>query len=55
MVLHYNSLNELNDRHNIMLINGTFVGYTIILIGLFAGYIMNTPINKRIGNIMQNQ
>jgi uncharacterized membrane protein YjjP (DUF1212 family) len=31
-----------------MLINGTFVGYSIILVGLFAGFLMNTPINKRI-------
>jgi len=48
MILHYNSLGEQTSRHDIMLINGTFVGFSIILIGLFAGYIMNTPINKRI-------
>lgn len=46
--LHYNSMGETVDRHSILLINGTFVGFTIILVGLFAGYIMNTPINKRI-------
>lgn len=31
-----------------MLINGTFVGFTIILLGMFAGYLLNTPINKRL-------
>jgi hypothetical protein len=36
------------DQHTVLLVNGTFVGFTIILIGLFAGYLMNTPINKRI-------
>lgn len=45
--LHYNS-GESVDYHSVMLINGTFVGFTIILIALFAGYIMGTPINKRI-------
>lgn len=34
-----------------MLINGTFVGFSVILVGIFAGFIVNTPINKRIGNI----
>ena len=47
--LHYNSMGEHSDLHTIMLINGTFVGFSVILIGLFAGYLMNTPINKRIG------
>lgn len=46
--LHYNSMGEHSDLHTIMLINGTFVGFSVILIGLFAGYLMNTPINKRI-------
>lgn len=46
--LHYNSMAEHGDQHTVMLINGTFVGFSIILVGLFAGYIMNTPINKRI-------
>jgi len=46
--LHYNSFGEVVDRHSVLIINGTFVGFTIILVGLFAGYIMNTPINKRI-------
>lgn len=40
---------EYSDMHNALIINGTFVGFTIILVGVFAGYIMSTPINKRIG------
>lgn len=51
LVLHYNSMAEYSDRQHSLLIDGTFVGFTIILVGLFAGYIMNTPINKRIGEI----
>jgi hypothetical protein len=31
-----------------MLINGTFVGFAVILVGIFAGYLLNTPINKRL-------
>jgi hypothetical protein len=42
---------EYNNRHSVMLINGTFVGFSIILIGLFAGFMMSTPINKRIGEL----
>ncbi|CAO1389785.1 unnamed protein product [Diamesa serratosioi] len=45
--LHYNSMAE-GAHHTVMLVNGTFVGFTIILVGLFAGYMMSTPINKRI-------
>jgi len=45
--LHYNSMGEI-DQHTILITAGTFVGYTIILVGLFAGYLLNTPINKRI-------
>jgi hypothetical protein len=46
--LHYNSMAEHTDQHTIMLVNGTFVGFSIILVALFAGYMMNTPINKRL-------
>lgn len=46
-VLHYKSLGE-TDGMTIMLVAGTFVGFTIILIGLFAGYLMSNPINKKI-------
>lgn len=54
MVMHYNSMIETTDQHSILIINGTFVGFTIILIALFAGYLMSTPINKRIGKIFSN-
>jgi hypothetical protein len=47
MGIHYKTLSE-GDTHTVMLVSGTFVGFTIILIGLFAGYLMSTPINKRI-------
>lgn len=40
VVLHYKSLGE-NDEMTILLVAGTFVGYSIILIGLFAGKIIN--------------
>lgn len=46
-VLHYKSLGETDDL-TIMLVAGTFVGFSVILIGLFAGYLMGTPINKKI-------
>ncbi|KAL9696029.1 hypothetical protein quinque_015314 [Culex quinquefasciatus] len=46
-VLHYKSLGE-SDELTIMLVAGTFVGFSVILIGLFAGYLMGTPINKKI-------
>lgn len=46
-VLHYKSLGETEDM-TIMLVAGTFVGYAVILIGLFAGYLMSNPINKKI-------
>lgn len=36
------------DLHTRLLVSGTFVGFSIILIALFAGYMMGTPINKRI-------
>ena len=47
--LHYNSFSEATNVHTVMLVNGTFVGFSVILIALFAGYMMNTPINKRLG------
>uniref|UniRef100_T1E390 Putative membrane protein n=1 Tax=Psorophora albipes TaxID=869069 RepID=T1E390_9DIPT len=47
VALHYKSLGE-TDELTIMLVAGTFVGYTIILIGLFAGYLLSNPINKKI-------
>ncbi|XP_058444897.1 uncharacterized protein LOC131426295 [Malaya genurostris] len=47
VVLHYKSLGE-TDEMTILLVAGTFVGYSIILIGLFAGYLLGNPINKKI-------
>ncbi|XP_058835279.1 uncharacterized protein LOC131692310 [Topomyia yanbarensis] len=47
VVLHYKSLGE-TDELTILLVAGTFVGYSIILIGLFAGYLLSNPINKKI-------
>lgn len=47
VALHYKSLGE-TDELTIMLVSGTFVGFSIILIGLFAGYMMGNPINKKI-------
>lgn len=47
VALHYKSLGE-KDELTIMLVSGTFVGFSIILIGLFAGYMMGNPINKKI-------
>lgn len=47
VALHYKSLGE-SDELTIMLVSGTFVGFSIILIGLFAGYMMGNPINKKI-------
>uniref|UniRef100_U5ESI9 Putative conserved secreted protein n=1 Tax=Corethrella appendiculata TaxID=1370023 RepID=U5ESI9_9DIPT len=47
VILHYKSLGE-RDQITILLVAGTFVGFSIILIALFAGYILNTPINKKL-------
>lgn len=47
VALHYKSLGE-SDEVTILLVAGTFVGYTIILIGLFAGHLLGNPINKKI-------
>ncbi|XP_066582763.1 protein snakeskin-like [Prorops nasuta] len=45
--LHYNSFNA-GDHHTAMITMGTFGGYLIILIGLFAGIVMGTPVNRRV-------
>lgn len=45
--LHYNSF-TLGDQHTAMITMGTFGGYLIILVGLFAGSIMGTPVNRRV-------
>lgn len=45
--LHYKSMGE-SDEMTRLLVAGTFVGYTIILVGLFAGYLLGEPISKKI-------
>lgn len=45
--LHYKSMGE-TDEMTRLLVAGTFVGYTIILVGLFAGYLLGEPISKKI-------
>ncbi|XP_076671575.1 uncharacterized protein LOC143370396 isoform X2 [Andrena cerasifolii] len=45
--LHYHSFNA-GSEHTAMLTMGTFGGYLIILVGLFAGSIMGTPVNRRV-------
>ncbi|EFN64937.1 hypothetical protein EAG_15298, partial [Camponotus floridanus] len=45
--LHYNSFNS-GDQHTSMITMGTFGGYLIILVGLFIGSVMGTPVNRRV-------
>ncbi|XP_076169014.1 uncharacterized protein LOC143147560 [Ptiloglossa arizonensis] len=45
--LHYNSFNA-TSQHTTMITIGTFGGYLIILVGLFAGSLMGTPVNRRV-------
>ncbi|XP_076243668.1 protein snakeskin [Calliopsis andreniformis] len=45
--LHYHSFNA-GDQHTAMITMGTFGGYLIILVGLFAGSLMGTPVNRRV-------
>ncbi|KAL6422804.1 hypothetical protein ACFW04_010778 [Cataglyphis niger] len=45
--LHYHSFNA-GDRHTAMITMGTFGGYLIILVGLFIGSVMGTPVNRRV-------
>lgn len=47
VVLHYKSLGE-RDPITQLLTSGTFVGYSVILIALFAGYLLSNPINKKL-------
>ncbi|XP_035725640.1 uncharacterized protein LOC118443184 [Vespa mandarinia] len=44
--LHYHSFKGDSDIE--MITMGTFGGYLIILVGLFAGSIMGTPVNRRV-------
>ncbi|XP_003425760.1 uncharacterized protein LOC100678806 [Nasonia vitripennis] len=43
--LHYHSQTY---GHEMMLTTGTYCGYVIILVGLFAGGVMGTPVNRRV-------
>ncbi|RLU19388.1 hypothetical protein DMN91_007945 [Ooceraea biroi] len=45
--LHYHSFNA-GDQHTAMITMGTFGGYLIILVGLFIGSVMGTPVNRRV-------
>uniref|UniRef100_C6ZQY5 Secreted protein member of chemokine-like factor super family n=1 Tax=Ochlerotatus triseriatus TaxID=7162 RepID=C6ZQY5_OCHTR len=47
VALHYKSMGEADEMTR-LLVAGTFVGYTIILVGLFAGYLLGEPISKKI-------
>ncbi|XP_046820527.1 uncharacterized protein LOC124948233 [Vespa velutina] len=44
--LHYHSF--VGNQDTEMITMGTFGGYLIILVGLFAGSIMGTPVNRRV-------
>ncbi|KAL4120534.1 hypothetical protein QTP88_013206 [Uroleucon formosanum] len=46
-VLHYNSFPG-GDVTSIMITTGTYVGYVIILIGIFIGLFTGTPISSRL-------
>ncbi|XP_053983922.1 uncharacterized protein LOC128887305 [Hylaeus anthracinus] len=45
--LHYHSF-KAGVVHTAMITMGTFGGYLIILVGLFAGSLMGTPVNRRV-------
>ncbi|XP_035890430.1 uncharacterized protein LOC118517738 isoform X2 [Anopheles stephensi] len=47
VILHYKSLGERDDITK-LLVAGTFVGYSVILIALFAGYLLSNPVNKKL-------
>ncbi|XP_043274197.1 protein snakeskin-like [Venturia canescens] len=45
--LHYRSFNA-GQVYEAMITNGTIGGYLIILVGLLAGGVMGTPVNRRV-------
>ncbi|XP_017152351.1 uncharacterized protein LOC108162231 [Drosophila miranda] len=47
LVLHFYSFND-RDIMTSFLATGTFTGYIIVVIGVFAGVLMRAPIHKRI-------
>ncbi|XP_055714015.1 protein snakeskin-like [Phlebotomus papatasi] len=46
-VLHYYSFND-GELVTAFLATGTFCGYIIVLIAIFAGHMIGTPVNKRL-------
>ncbi|XP_033210403.1 uncharacterized protein LOC117168759 [Belonocnema kinseyi] len=48
LVLHAYSDDVATEQHTRFLTMGTIGGYLIILVGLFAGGIMGTPVNRRV-------
>lgn len=54
MGLHYYSY-EAKDIETGMVVTGTFVGYLIILLGVYAGYLFTMPISKRIVSLKKCQ
>uniref|UniRef100_A0A182LZ15 MARVEL domain-containing protein n=1 Tax=Anopheles culicifacies TaxID=139723 RepID=A0A182LZ15_9DIPT len=47
LILHYKSLDERDDLTK-LLAAGTFVGYSVILVALFCGYMMSELISKKL-------
>lgn len=47
IALHWHSWNA-GERYATMITMGTMGGYLIILVGLFAGALMGTPVNRRV-------
>jgi len=47
IALHWHSFNR-GEPYAVMITIGTMGGYLIILIGLFAGGLMGTPVNRRV-------
>ncbi|XP_003701782.1 uncharacterized protein LOC100880636 [Megachile rotundata] len=45
--LHYHSFNA-GDQHTAMITMGTFGGYLIILVGLFAATFLGSPVDRRV-------
>ncbi|KAK6642841.1 hypothetical protein RUM43_004343 [Polyplax serrata] len=45
--LHFHSF-ESGDKYGLFVSTGTFCGFLIILIGVYAGYLFSMPISRRI-------
>ncbi|XP_050538779.1 uncharacterized protein LOC126904099 [Daktulosphaira vitifoliae] len=46
--LHYNSFPSTADISHSMITTGTYVGYVIVLLGIFIGLFTGTPISARL-------